>query len=555
MVATRSWRLRAIVAVVLCTLLWVSTKPQAPSWSAPEEHTNHNPESTLRTSAPAQQEISCDSAAVSRHSDTNYDTLLPESGRRPAHIEAALRELRDGGTGVLHGSNSVKIDAEDIARAEANVIRRLPHAPREWGDCKSRVLYEAIKDTMQARVLDSSPIVVDFGCVVGSLLAHAHPLSSVICAVPDGTEIRRPSWWSAATNTEAFPPQNMLWIGTGSVLQEPFSQIYESCNVITVAFALGFADERRNTLYPQGNADLLRHIEMLASAAALTIAAVPKSLIPQLQELVNTKLAGQAQKVVLDVEVIADVGEDVSLVSLRLRSMTRACRKTFGAPLRQWDREQSVSFNDGRISFTVVSVKGGNEKKQTLRVIHPLQYIPSLNLDTLLGLGLSKRLRYQLLGQMIATPRYSDPLPHNWVLGGGGRLLRIDKVDEGYDAKVDEAKGYWGVSTRGYLHLLTYHLCLPTAPNGMPAVAAHSAACYAEHCRPCATTCSYLPKGTGPCEACRKCGLECIGKAAPTDDGVLRAAVEPKCQMTYSSMDSARRVWRRWRKDDERYAV
>jgi hypothetical protein len=175
-----------------------------------------------------------------------------------------------------------------------------------------------------------------------------------------------------------------------------------------------------------------------------------------------------------------------------------------------------------------------------------MQYIPSVNLDTLLGCGLGAAARERLLGQMAATPRYSDPLPHNWVVGEGARAIRIDRVDKRFDRDVDEAKGYWGRATRGYLHLLGYHACLPIAADGLPA--AMGGEC-ATPCGRCADGCSYLPKGGAPCAACLACG-ECVSAhAAQTPGG---SDVVP-CQKTYKSMHQARKVWGTWQQADQKW--
>eukprot|EP00658_Telonema_sp_P-2_P036001 TRINITY_DN26105_c0_g1_i2.p1 TRINITY_DN26105_c0_g1~~TRINITY_DN26105_c0_g1_i2.p1 ORF type:complete len:172 (-),score=0.82 TRINITY_DN26105_c0_g1_i2:191-706(-) len=166
----------------------------------------------------------------------------------------------------------------------------------------------------------------------------------------------------------------------------------------------------------------------------------------------------------------------------------------------------------------------------------------------------------QLLGHMIATPRYSDPLPHNWVIGGGGRVLRIDKIDARYDSKVDESKGYWGRSTRGYIHLLTYHLCIPISGDTELPLALFedhneegpsSMAQCPQACRTCADTCSYLPKGSVPCKACVSCGMECLGgqvfrQLQKSYSASKSKNVPMSCQKTYPSMHAARKVWAKW---------
>lgn len=259
------------------------------------------------------------------------------------------------------------------------------------------------------------------------------------------------------------------------------------------------------------------------------------------------------------------------LVAFHVLFSRRVCSKTWGAPLEQWGRRlfASRSAQEG-IRFQVVET----EKKKSAaaaagaaaatlsslgRLVHPLQYIPSVNLDTLLGAGIAAPARLRLLADMVRTPRYSDPLPHNWVVGRGGRAIRIDRVDKRYDRDVDETKGYWGVSTRGYLHLLGHHLCLPLdQKQGVPAAMASSAcaeSCVSGCCGDAA--CSYTDKGKAPCFACMACGT-CVEEHAQEErnNNGNRNSKEDNydyyCHVEYPSMHAARKIWAKWRKTDEK---
>jgi hypothetical protein len=278
------------------------------------------------------------------------------------------------------------------------------------------------------------------------------------------------------------------------------------------------------------------------------------------------------------------------MVDLHTVHAERACAKTWNAPLVQWGRRLVVSLDaGGAVAFRVESAadaqSGGKGEVGAGRRIDALQYIPSTNLDTLLGAGVSIEQRVRWFAAMVATPRYSDPLPHNWVVGLGGRVLRIDKVDLRYDSRVDEGQAWWGRSTRGYLRLLAYHMCLPilAAPDaaiakawaGIPVAFVAEPVCRTA-CETCASSaCSYLPKGTAPCGDCLGCsrcvddnagriakviadgsalapgeiqGWDAGGKAVKGEDGHKVVGDFDTCQRGYSSLSHGRRVWARWRR-------
>lgn len=528
----------------------------------------------------------------------------PDHSFAPRHVKAdALREYRrQHSAASLHekgGTNSVEVDAADIQRAEANIIRPLPprfeEGKNDHGACKwstsGTFLYNSFRNVLQEKALDAKPIMLDFGCSMGIAMATMHTNATVICILDDAAFYSGKGRSSGAedprTLRSANRPRNLLWLDatTRGVVREPFAQLYEACNFVTLGVALFTLhdpiDGSGGEGLLKGNARTISLLQRILPSTAVIIASVyvsplrgngddahqpgtfavePREVCKVLRgELsdVTTKFTIEYSCKVVAV-VVRSPSVRLAVVRLVLLSSIRPCRKTWGAALVQWERSQTVHFSNGAVTFRVDKVSKGaastTEKSTTLRTIHPLQYIHSLNLDTLLGAGLALPLRQQVLGQMIMSPRYSDPLPHNWVVSGGGVVERIDKIDLRYDRDVDESKGYWGHSTRGYLHLLTEHLCLEVALNGLPAIAESNTTCRS-YCRQCARDCSYLPKATVPCGMCLQCGMCIQASAAPSSSGESVASGNLHCQKKYATMHAARSVWKGWERADRKHSI
>jgi hypothetical protein len=435
-------------------------------------------------------------------------------------------------------------------------------------------IFNIVRNAIQEVAIDGSPIVVDFGCVLGETFAAIHTLSSVICVLLQFSEKYRDHIRSYVRSYPALP-RNMvhLYTPSRSFVTGELVEIYTLCNLFTIALVLEAVEDP--TLETES---VVAHAAKTVAVAHTTIVAFPllpqqsqqQLLAQQDSELLCQMITDMIQRglekdssVQFSCDVIARVQQSAQvLVVTRLVqiSSSRGCRKTWGAPLVQWDRSQSVMFDHGAVTFRVNKVNkkkdgGGVEASSVMRVIHPLQYLHSFNLDHLLGAGLDLPQRLEFFGQMLQTPRYSDPLPHNWVLGGAGRLQRIDKVDLRYDRDVDESKGYWGHSTRGYLHLLGVHLCIPLGADGLPMALREMNRSCQQRCVACSCKCSYLPKGQVPCPSCMQCG-ECLREhafSAQLLGSVDTSRLPRKCQKLYSSMDSARKEWRRWERADARY--
>lgn len=530
---------------------------------------------------------------------------------RPQHIQKELDEIAAFGFERYvamseKASNSESLTPEDVKRAENNWVEELPSADTRVLKCPSEgeifaqqrsvdlealatgmLIYNQLKDTIQRSITDSAPMVVDIGCVVGEIFARNHPTSTVVCIHLSRTFSTKPTFGN--------PPANLFHLFTQrgeDLLNGDFKQFFDVCNFFTLVFVLGNMrkDLQRSSevlmdilkkvlpssalVYTAIDAEALEHFH---SSAFTSLPPATKSAAEEEAERIRAlddevkKPRGQNAKATtpppppaviesLSDRVIASTrtstGKDLLVLEYVVGKSQRPCRKTWNAPFVQWARSQSVTYDHGKVSFMVKLLhKDGRKVDHKLRYIHPLQYLHSLNLDTLLGAGLSDSVRIRLLGEMIATPRYSDPLPHNWVVASGGKVQRIDKVDAAYDAKVDEAKGYWGRSTRGYLHLLTYHLCLPVNPDGSPSPFLRLEEECLNICKVCLESCSYLPKGS-ICPDCTKCGNDCIRPIALTlQSAALKLDLEhfakvSLCQKTYSSMHAARKVWAKWEKED-----
>ena len=592
--------------------------------------------------------------------------------RRPPHVQRVLDEIQAVGLEAytrkkpLDGINSTPLSDEDVARAEAHWIEALPPAPMGHdprtacggGGAKaafhgqtaadlerralSQLVYNQLRHSVQRRLIDATPMVLDVGCVVGETYARHNPRATVLCLHFSRRFSTKPSHADVPPNLfHLFPPAEIAEAANGAVslealLDEQFRPFFQMCNFFTLVFVLG--NLREDLARPA--AELVPLLERLLPMSALLYAAVPGAdegafaaahfVSPPLRPLSHEEKEAERLQAVealvrkgeaerrqqrdreaaaaklppaptrIENLTVANVGiavasrlpssihsaagasspsssplaRSVVIKAYALGGSSRPCRKTWNAPFVQWDRSQSVAFDEGRVSFVVRRApkpgsagEGGDapdpqRATETLRNIHPLQYLASINLDTLLGAGLSEPARIRLLGDMIATPRYSDPLPHNWVVTEG-RAVRIDKVDLAYDAKVDEKKGYWGRSTRGYLRLLTEHLCLPPSADGSPSpflrldddtVPDGSGEACVEVCRNCIDLCSYLPKGS-MCRDCARCGGCVRGLGLRLQGAVIEHDPEgfakvQTCQKTYSSMHAAVKQWAKWERSD-----
>ncbi|CUG88960.1 membrane-associated protein, putative [Bodo saltans] len=624
---------RAVTIVAMLAFLGalfsIRVIPIFTSFTATIQQQSHHPVAVDNNNGPHLPTSSNLGDTLQCHSPPAVTLLLPQPSFAPIHLkEAALqdyRQRRDQAT-TGGGTNSVQVDAADLQRAEDNIVRMLPTfnvgtttsdrspppgCPEVSAAAVSgAALFNSFRNFLQERALDARPIMIDFGCALGFSMATVHHNATVICVFDDGRHLGKKDAHLQSSGGEedirSVPhrrPTNLLWLDVPKVsagfLREPFAQLYDACNFVTLGAALFLLQQPLELLTAgsgraaAANAMVVELLGRMLPSTAVILAALQIQPsqgstaashelgkynvdVEHLCEVLRVDLADAAKRTAVEYtcEGVATVSRGPStmfgVVRLVLRESIRPCRKTWGAPLIQWDRSQTVQFNAGAVTFRVDLVSkpsgGGNGAKDdsaktstTMRTIHPLQYIHSLNLDTLLGAGLAVPLRQQILGKMITSPRYSDPLPHNWVVSGGGIIERIDKVDLRYDKDVDESKGYWGHSTRGYLHLFTEHLCLQVAPNGLPGIAEGDENCRSL-CRRCARECSYLPKASLPCSACMQCG-NCIQRSSlrPQSSAHTSSSAEAQgslhCQKKYSSMHAARNVWKGWERADRKHAI
>lgn len=470
-----------------------------------------------------------------------FRVTLPPEGFLPGHILEAVSLLQPAPVANPHGpkDNSVPLSENDVARAKMDFVFPLPAADVESHPREQRYavnLYNALRGYLQQDEFTGSPVIVDIGCALGEVLAKYHVNSSVWCLYEVDRATKVPH--SAASLG------NFLWSGVKQWYREPSSELLRSCNLITTSLLLSPTDNERG-----------RTINDILSLAAMSRRLFVTATYEEWALLQDTAgshrlfTTTKGDKASMELRLLGTISSSLHgsrfLVGTKLLTSQRACAKTWKAPLVQWDRRTIVVYDHDIVKFRVESTKGAHDIERT---IHPLEYLPSLNLDTILGAGVGEEMRARLFGQMIATPRYSDPLPHNWVVVGQGRVVRIDKEDRRYDRNVNENLGYWGHSTRGYVHLFGHHLCLPLTPTGVPKMTFGDSC--AGRCRSCLADCSYLPKGTMPCAACLQCGLTCIEGALKMTQGSRTAAVEPMCQKTYSSMHSAVAVWKKWEAAD-----
>ena len=129
--------------------------------------------------------------------------------RRPQHVQRVLDEINALGLESytkkkpLDGINSTPLGEEDVARAEAHWIEELPPAPtgadpnkacfggggkakpattttafrdQSPADLEARALsqlvYNQLRHSVQRRLIDATPMVLDVGCVVGETYAR-----------------------------------------------------------------------------------------------------------------------------------------------------------------------------------------------------------------------------------------------------------------------------------------------------------------------------------------------------------------------------------------------
>ena len=657
---------RAIIAVVLALFalyLCVPTTEQSrkPSSSAAGPPMLQRPPSLYGFSGE-------DSPAAATTNDSNFsayglakcvpDPFIPSlrvlteaapPRRRPQHVQRVLDEINALGLESytkkkpLDGINSTPLGEEDVARAEAHWIEELPPAPtgadpnkacfggggkakpattttafrdQSPADLEARALsqlvYNQLRHSVQRRLIDATPMVLDVGCVVGETYARHNPRATVLCLHLSRRFSTKPSHVDVPANLfHLFPPAHIAAAVAGAsndtemslkaILDEQFKPFFQMCNFFTLVFVLG--NLREDLARP--TAELLPLLERLLPMSALLYAAVPgadegsfaaerfltqppaRSYDPLAPfDLVDPSSMDRLSDATVGVAVASRVpaslqpqllqqnhqrtssspsvlARSVAIKAYALGRSLRPCIKFWDGRFLQIGRSPSIAFDERGVSIVIRRIYGLSglidgllfyakyvQRSLTaglsalvgyggspfvvspiaarpIRRIHPLQYLASISFETMLHLGVDDGTRLQMFGDMVASPRYLDPLPHNWVVTEG-RVVRIDKTDDALEESMQESRHAWSNSTAGYLGYLASHLCLPaTAPTPTPdiggglllpspflrlgrAVAADGSGeqCSAV-CRRCVERCSYLPRGV-LCDDCARCGDKCV---------------------------------------------
>lgn len=419
--------------------------------------------------------------------------------------------------------NSVGPTEEEIRYAREAMIVPLRNIP-SLVDAEMK----AVLAWFQVEQASMDPIVVEISPAVthtswGNTLASVHSNATVVTFCSDGCREGRGS------------PRNhyLLEIPSDGKEMETFSKV---CHFFSVLFL----------------PDMFRHLMLSPQYIHALDAMLPlaRTTYVVAQHDVILEALGKISTCTIRYRVIhgSSAGKghaSTCIVRIDVVKMQRSCLKTWDASQVQWDRRTTVAYDEstGMVSFEVQS-----NKKRLARRIHPFSYVPSINVNTLLSIGIKSGMSLRIYAMMVATPRYSDPMPHNWLVGRGGNVLRIDKVDKRYDQDVSEHDYFWGKSTVGYLRLLTENLCLVADPKiGIPKLAL--AQCKVA-CGLCASSCSYVPKGTAVCAACLSCS-ECIaaeGHRLSIIAPFLQVAggAPKKCKFPYKTFTGGNRIWRRW---------
>jgi hypothetical protein len=240
------------------------------------------------------------------------------------------------------------------------------------------------------------------------------------------------------------------------------------------------------------------------------------------------------------------------LVRIVMEKHTRpGCHKLWGKA-KVGKRESAFVYEAGSVTINVRDTV----KNKFLRRIHPLSYIVSSNVDTLISIGVPRSTSQRILGQMIQVPFYHDPFPQNWVISGGGQVVRIDKDDKNYLAHKGELHHYWARSTRGYFHLLGAHLCLPIS-NGLPSILVREAC--GSTCVPCVLSCNVTAENHGkpPCSKCMDCGKCVVDQSLKNaqqerDNPEKRKACPAEKAYGGSIWLKGREHWKRWELADKK---
>jgi hypothetical protein len=431
----------------------------------------------------------------------------------------------------------------------------------------------------QETQVDPEPLIADFGCSVGRDLAAGNPNSTVLCftALQNFAQstkksstpkhlVREPGKPSETlSSNRSSPRKNFFKVNAKNGFLGPdFAPLFKSCHLFSTSYYLNVT-----TLGSAKCESFLLLAGHMIRMSKTTILAVPmrcrqgfKQLATQLnqgdstfdEEILGLVLSQRSSTQPLiellgvkpqpfeattnasglakggpkpqphDLLMAKSIDQHVVASSALLVRVTMVrhyrhrCNKIWERP-RVGHRSSSFSYDRGEVTIEICQLR----TNRFLRLIHPLSYIVSFSVDTLLSMGISAGTRQWLLGQMIQVPFYPDPFPHNWVIGGGGHVVRIDKQDSKFLQHRGARQYYWSRSTRGYHHLLATHLCLPVS-MGFPAAE------ITDKCRPpclvCAAKCPLRNVSeTTPtaCQACIQCG-QCVSEEAMESDGAQREA-------------------------------
>ena len=460
---------------------------------------------------------------------------LPKEGKLTAFSEGRPQEDWQG----AGKDNTASVTAEEVARWKGTRLLPLPKVKRPETGVEE--LWNILAPWIMLTETYPDPMYVEFAAAfssnrIGRLLSQNHPKSGTALLFKNkkaeangdqGSQLHPASY-------DTFDRKNFLSVH----LPADYEPLFRSCHLFNAAFLLQPGED--GWLGVQGF-DLLPKVIQLSR---VTFVEVGEADVEEFHTIVG-KLDTSVEEVARGVKVGSVV------FRLALRQLKRNCRKTWSAEEVQWGRSTELSYvaETETVSFKVVS------KKAALgRSIHPMSYIPHFNLETLSSLGLTHAQRMTFLAQQLATPRYPDPMVHNWVWAGGG-LQRIDKIDKRYEKDVNETATYWGTDSVGYLTLLSDNLCLPKLPSQFPSSIRRDCA---RSCGCCGTSCSYAPKckppsphcewGTKVCELCMECS-RCLIKGRSA--GVytpLQANLQ--CPFNkYKTWSGATKVWSKWKKD------